>query len=356
MRKEMLWMVCAVGLFLWGGAQADAKTVTWYVLTHSSIAGHGPGADRLIGTSDDTTTGERNKCNFTVDVNCATGTTPSIGSYTYGATELDGDVTHSCGGGDLAGEPCACAEPPGQPCTSDAQCSPSSCAGGGDCCPSDPLTLSPCLQCTQDDPPGEPFGPPMDAYQYSGSYFGSLWSATGRVFTCQEADPPGDTDPDTDFEFKIADMAVSEVTAGYGGGCLNLKRYSGPYLASPCTGSGPVSGTFDLETFHTGCNILGGTIDNIDIQGDIIDITDPNNPNPATATCGYGSDDLKTIAANAVAVNGLAKHLMIICGDTTHSPTSQKACMRNAYSYLAWVLYTTDDASECPDNDCPYGP
>lgn len=349
MRKKLLVLLCVAGLLMWAGTAANAGEITWRALTHSSIAGHGPGEDKLVGTSDDTTTGERNKCNYTAAADCVTTGTPTVGSYTYGATELDGDLTHSCGGGYASGSPCTCTDPPGEPCLSDADCSAGSCAGAGDCCPGSPLELSLCLTCAQDDPPGEPYGLPMDVYTYSG--VSAL--ANGTVRTCQEADPEGDTDPPFDFQFLSANLAESEVSAGYGGGCLRLKRDGGPYMGTPCTGSGPISGTIEVETFHTNCNLLGGTVDNIIFSGDVIDITDPNNPAPATSSCGYGSDDLKTIAAHAAEADVNAKHLMIICGDATHSPTSDKPCVRNAESHLMWVLYTTDDASQCPDDGCP---
>ena len=93
-------------------------------------------------------------------------------------------------------------------------------------------------------------------------------------------------------------------------------------------------------------------MDNISFTGDVIDITDPDNPAPSEATCDYDSDELKVIAGHAVEADANAKHLMIICGDSTLSDTSTVPCMRNAQAHLVWVLYTTDDAYACPDNDC----
>lgn len=83
----------------------------------------------------------------------------------------------------------------------------------------------------------------MDAYTYSGT--SAL--APGTVTTCQEADPEGDTDPPYDFQFTTANLAESEVSAGYGGGCLRLKRVGGPYLGTPCTGNGPISGMKEAQ-------------------------------------------------------------------------------------------------------------
>jgi hypothetical protein len=352
MRRGHFAFLCLAGLLLWAIPPANAGVITWKALTHPSIAGHGPGVDKLIGTSDDTLIGdvERNRCNFDTGADCETTGAPTEGAYSYGATEVDGDVTHSCAGGYNGGGPCVCAAPAGQPCLEDTDCEASSCAGAGDCCPGSPLDLlSLCLECPKDDPPGEPFGYPMDVYTYSGS----SPAANGTVTTCQEADFDGDTDPPFDFQFKAVNLAVTEASAGYGGGCLNLKGGGGPYLGSPCTGNGPITGTIEIETFHTGCSIRGGTIDNLDFDGDVINIVDPNNPDPATSTCGYTNAELKTIAAHAHVADVNAKYLMILCGGVTHSPTSDKACMRNAQSYLVWVLYTTDDAAACPDDGCP---
>ena len=44
---------------------------------------------------------------------------------------------------------------------------------------------------------------------------------------------------------------------------------------------------------------------------------------------------------------------MILCGDTTYPSTADIPCMKNGVANLVWVLYTTDDAYQCPDNDCP---
>jgi hypothetical protein len=162
----------------------------------------------------------------------------------------------------------------------------------------------------------------------------------------------GDTDPPTDFEFKVIDMAASEAIPGIGGGCVELSSAGGPYPGTPCTGSGTISGTISIETFILGCTVSGGTMDNISLTGDVIDITDPDNPSPSTATCGYDSAEVKVIAGHAVEADANAKHLMIFCGDTTLPGDAAIPCARNAQAHMSWVLYTTDDASACPDNDC----
>lgn len=166
MRKELFAVLVMVGFLLLGGTTAGAVDITWHMLTHASLAGHGPGVDKLIGTEDDTTTGEANNCNFTTEGGCAaSSTTPAIGSYGYASTELDGDLTHSCLGGGQAGAPCTC-DGDGTPCTGDADCEGALCVPG-DCCPGG--LLAPCIVCEQDDPVGEPFGPPSDGYTYGGS-------------------------------------------------------------------------------------------------------------------------------------------------------------------------------------------
>ena len=346
MRKELFVVLVMAGFLLWGGTPAGAVDITWHMVMHSSLAGHGPGADGLIGTEDDSTTGEVNNCNFTVEGGCAaSATTPGIGSYGYASTEMDGGLTHSCLGGAQPGATCVCADLV-TPCTADADC-PGALCSPADCCAPGGI-LSPCIACTQDDPEGEPFGPPSDGYTYGGS----SQLASGTLVTCQEADPSGDIDPPTDFQFKAADISGSEAIPGIGGGCVELSSAGGPYLGTPCTGSGTISATFSVETFMIGCTISGGTMDNVILTGDVIDITDPNNPAPATATCGYDSDEVKVIAGHALEADANAKHLMIICGDTTMPADSTIACMRNAQVHISWVLYTTDDASVCPEDGC----
>jgi hypothetical protein len=345
MRKELFALLCVAGFLLWGGTTANAVDITWHMLTHSSLAGHGPGADLLLGTSDDTTTGEANNCNFTTDGGCAaSATVPAIGSYGYASTELDGDVTHSCLGGASGGAPCVCADLV-TPCTADAEC-PGALCSPADCCEGGLFTL--CLPCAQNDPGGDPFAPPADSYTYGGS----SQFASGTVTTCQEADPVGDTDPPTDFEFKVFDMSAGEALPGIGSGCVALSSAGGPYLGTPCTGSGTFSGTISIETFLLGCTMSGGMVDNISLAGDIIDITDPDNPAPATSSCGYDSAEVKVIAGHAVEADANAKYLMIFCGDTTVPADSAIPCTRNAQAHMSWVLYTTDDASACPDNGC----
>jgi len=212
MRKELFVIMAMVGFLLWGGATANAVDITWHMLTHSSLAGHGPGADQLIGTSDDTTTGEANNCNFTTDGGCAgSATVPAIGSYGYSSIEMDGNLTHSCLGGDQAGAPCVCADLVTE-CTANDGC-PGALCSPADCCP--PLLGGNCIACAQNDPGGDPFAPPADGYTYGGS----SQLATGTVTTCQEADPVGDTDPPTDFEFKAF--------LGSGGDAWNCQAQAG---------------------------------------------------------------------------------------------------------------------------------
>ncbi len=344
MRKECFAILMAVGLLLWGVSTAGAVEITWHVLTHDSIAGHGPGDDGLIGTEDDTTEGESNGCNYSPTDDCKTGPTPDVGTYTYAGVEMDGSQTHECVGGDLSGQPCLCAD--GETaCTGDADCPGAVCAPA-DCCPG---FLGTCLECAQDDPPGEPFGPPQDGHSYAGpSEF-----APGTVVTCQEADPSGDAeDPPTEFEITAVDMGGNGPLPGFGGGCLELSPTGGPFLGTPCTGSGPISATFDVVTKALNCAVPSGTLEGVSVTGDIIDITDPDNPVPAEATCGYSNAQLKVIAGHAKEADPDAKHLMIICGGMTYPDTVDVPCMKNAVAYLAWVLYTTDDASACPDDGC----
>jgi hypothetical protein len=345
MRKELFAVLCMAGILLWGGTTATAVDITWNALMHDSIAGHGPGADKLIGTEDDTTTGESNTCNFVPTDDCGTTGNPQIGSYTYAAIEFDGAVTHECIGGPRSAQSCLCADLE-TPCTSNGDCPNALCAPGK-CCPG---LLAACIACAQDDPEGEPFGPPKDGYTYAGP--SAEVGAAGTLTTCQEADPEGDEDPPTEFQFKAADWAANGPSPGFGTSCLRLPSTGGPFLGTPCTGSGPISGSLDTEALALDCKLPTGVIADLSVTGDIIDITDPDNPAPSTSSCGYNSDELKVIAGHAVEADANAKHLMIICGDTIMPDTTAIPCAKNAIANLVWVLYTTDDATQCPDDGC----
>ena len=344
MRRELSVFLVVLGFLLWGGANADAVEITWHALMHASVAGHGPGEDRLIGTEDDTTTGELNGCNAVASDDCAGGPTPQIGTYTYAAVEMDGDVTHECIAGKRSGQPCLCSDLE-TPCTGDGDC-PGAVCQPADCCPG---LLGTCLACAQDDPEGQPFGPPQDAYTYAGSSDDSA----GTVTTCQETDPEGDEDPPTEFQVTAVDLAGNGPIPGFGAGCLQLAATGGPFLGTPCTGSGSISATFDVDAKVLNCMVPGGSMKDISVTGDIIDITDPDNPVPSEASCGYGNAELKVIAGHALEADENAKHLMIVCGDTTYPPDADVPCMKNAVAHLVWVLYTADDASNCADDTCP---
>ena len=123
--KKLTMLLCVTGMMLWGVTSATAGTLTWTLLEHSSVAGNGPGADGVIGTADDTSSGEKNNCNFSTASNCDAGSTPAIGSYSYTAIEYTNPTWNSCldlAAGPYSGAPCVCAEPAGQPCTDDSQC------------------------------------------------------------------------------------------------------------------------------------------------------------------------------------------------------------------------------------------
>jgi hypothetical protein len=148
------------------------------------------------------------------------------------------------------------------------------------------------------------------------------------------------------------DFAGSEAIPGMGSGCLVSASSGRPFLGGPCTSSGQITGRYGAEVKLLGCTFSGGPIENIDFVGDIIDITDPYSPSPATATCGYNDIQLMTLADHALEADPEAKYLMVICGDTTISYDSPISCLGGAKAHLVWVLYTTQDASQCPDNDC----
>ena len=66
--------------------------------------GNGPGNDLVIGTVDDTSTGERDNCNFSDVAYCATAGSPTIGSFSF--VKMDLVMPKSCMTGDNAGGSC----------------------------------------------------------------------------------------------------------------------------------------------------------------------------------------------------------------------------------------------------------
>ena len=119
MKKGILVAVCATALLFLGATLASAGNITWSILTDTSAAAKGPGADRVIGTVDDTA----NNCNYSSATGCLGGDAPTIGSFSY--TYLDFQMAASCSLGSSRGNSCAsnadCGGFPCVPCGDDTE-------------------------------------------------------------------------------------------------------------------------------------------------------------------------------------------------------------------------------------------
>jgi hypothetical protein len=332
MKKELVTLLCVAGMMLWGVTAVNAITLNWTVLEHTSVAGKGPGSDGVIGTADDTTTGENNGCNFSTGKNCALGGTPGIGSYSFSAIEYTSPTWYSCldlTGGPYAGAPCVCAEPAGQPCQSDAQCESGTCAGAGDCCPG---IANICTACT-DNPTG------YDSYSYMGS--SATLGPAPQLRTCQAYTT-------NNVETRAFQVAVSESISGTGGSCLKLSP-GGPYIQTPCGVGAITTGSLDVDVYIGGCVIKGVTIQSISYTGRIVDM----DAIAAVSECGYSYAETVVMVNNARSVDPSAEYLMVLCGTTTVPMDAKDACLRGATVDFVLVTYTDDDASNCPASGCP---
>jgi hypothetical protein len=331
MRKGLITILCIAGMMLWGATAVNAIVLNWTLLEHASVAGKGPGADGVIGTADDTLSGEGNGCNFSTAKNCTFGSTPAMGTYSFTAFEYTNPTWYSCldlQAGPTAGAPCVCAE--GGSCQSDADCTSSTCAGAGDCCPG---PLNACAECT-DNPSG------YDTYAYFGS--DSTLGPAPHLTTCQAYTT-------NNVQTTAYQLAASESVVGSGGGCLNLNPSGGPYLQAPC-GVGPITaGNLDVDLYVYGCVLRATTLQNITYTGRIVDM----DAIVAVDECGYSYDETVAMVNNARAQDASAEYLMVMCGQTVVPMDAKAACLRGAAVDFVLVTYTSEDASSCPGSGCP---
>jgi hypothetical protein len=163
------------------------------------------------------------------------------------------------------------------------------------------------------------------------------------MWVCQEydgaADPdPSDADGQTEFAIYGFQTYFTEPFLGVYATTLNLEWDAPqPFLGSPC-GVGPVSGSFNVYVTETFA---------MPFSGDVIDMD-----NPAAASCGYTLDDVNALVSTARSVNSEAEYLMVLCGSATIPTDSELPCMAGGTLDFVFVLYTTEDASQCPDNAC----
>ena len=303
MRKEIFVTLCVVGLLVGWGSMASATTVTWTIMQDASMAGAGPGADLVLGTTDDSSSGQNNSCNLSGAADCTSGGTPGTGSWSYIALEMP--QATSCNGG----------TDPGQGgCTVNADC------GSGGIC----------LTCPEN-------GAGYDTFSYMGNIGCALGNGTLRA--CQE-----------NGVFKWTDLKIGgseSVAAGLGGTSINLNPVgSSSGYASGC-GPGTDWTSQSNIGFWVGCvpNLVGGTINNLNLNGRVYATSGSNT----AANCGYDSTEINSLRATAAGKG--APYMLVMCGTTTIPNTTgtTSACLRGATTQNVVVATATADASSCTD-------
>jgi len=317
MQTKTLLAVLLCVAFLAAAGTAMAGTVNWKIITSTGVAGKTPGTDKLIGTGDD---GSSN-CNWTNNSNCATGPVPSVGTYSY--SNLDFQLSHSCGLG--TGGPCKCTD--GSPCTSDADCPAGGCGGTGDCCPG----AAACEAC----PDG------------SISYFDGAGSGHGEMDTCQAYQAT------TKSRLTRYDVLTSESISGTGGGCIQLAA-GGPYVINGC-GTGAIGGSLNVDVYVGGCpSLVKFTINNVTFNGNVVDYSTASSVSCSlSGTRTYSGTNWTNLKNAAIATCGSSGYLELLCGTTT-LPPSPVPCFEGANVEFVTVACTSDpDRTSCTvDPDC----
>jgi hypothetical protein len=311
MKKGILFSLCSVVAVLGTITLASAGQITWKILTDASVAGSGPGADLAVGTSDDSTSGENNTCNFSGASDCGSGSVPPVGSYGYFAAEFDSAMTRSCAGGSNAG---------------------ALCTDIGDC----PGGLA-CVDCPQQDDPPDPW----DNYGYLGN--SGVSPGNGTFTICQENG--------SSFVWEALQAGTSGSPDAPGASCVGLVG-SGPYTGSPC---GVTTGNFttelDIEQKVGGCLVSVGTVSDIPYVGRVFPTT--GTPQGSFPLCGYSQSGVQNIQAAGAAKGG--SHIVIMCGGRTVLTDSAFPCLRGGKVYNVLVGYTSADASDCTSPCSPGG-
>lgn len=315
--KTLLAVLLCVALLVAAGT-ALAGTVTWKVVTSSTVATKVPGANKIIEASDS----GGNNCNWTSAANCATGPAPSVGTYSY--SYLDYQLAYSCGLG--TGGPCTCAGG-SQSCTSDADCPAGGCGGSGDCCQG----AAACQACSDG----------------AISFFDGSGSGHGEMDTCQAYLNSAQS------RLTRYDVLTSESLAGTGGGCVLLAA-GGPYVVSGC-GTGAISGSLNADVHVGGCpSLIKFTINNVQYNGNVVDYGSATsvscNLGGARTYTGASWTDLKNAA---IATCGSSGYLQLLCGTTT-LPASPVPCFQGAQVEFVTVACTSDpDRLSCAvDSAC----
>ena len=303
MRKELFVALCVIGLLVGGATLASATTVSWTIMQDASMAGEGPGADLLLGTADDSTSGQNNSCNLSGSANCTSGGTPGTGSWSYIALEMP--QATSCNGG----------TDPGQGgCTTNA-----SCGTGGIC-----------LTCPEN-------GAGYDTFSYMGNIGCALGNGTMKA--CQE-----------NGVFKWTELKIGSsesVAAGLGGTSINLNPLGSS--SGNATGCGTATSWTSQANigFWVGCipNIVGGTINGLNLNGRVYATGGSNT----ASNCGYNSTQINALRTTAAGKG--AAYMLVMCGTTTipNNTGTSSACLRGASVQDVVVATTGANASTCTD-------
>jgi len=296
MKKEFLVVMCVMGLVFGAASMANAGALTWTLASDDALIGMGPGLDELLGTADDTTSGEKNNCNFNSGVNCDTTGTPSTGTYSF--VKMDLVMDKSCMTGTNAGGTCVDdTDCPG--------CVPGLC----------------CAECSD------------VTYSYlnnGGRHLQGL--DNGTYLTCQE---DGST-----FDYTALKIGTTESLPGTGGGCLSLLT---PGDDSGDCGVGTFSSLMDVGISISVlgiCNFDGGEVPNVTMAGRIYDL---GVATPAGA-CDYSIAEINAIRAS---LPGTAQYMTVACANQTLPGGLTTGCLSGADFISVMVAYTTGNASDC---------
>ena len=296
MKKGILVAFLAIG-FIFAGV-LSASAAVWTLVETSGMIQHSPGADGIIGTSDD---GTSDQCNMDPVVNCASVGSPTKGAYSY--AELDFVYASSCGAGLT-----------GQSCTQNTDCG-------------NPLT--PCVPC---NPPA----------QIGLTYFGqnAAGGAKGAgTYTAKNCENSGD----------ITALAIgtSEVVSHVGGSCMGLNAFNS---GSGCA-DGTASQNYDVRLWTStipGCNYNAGVMPGLNLAGRIYAV-----PTVSTGVCTYSTGEINAIISAAGL--GAGDYLSILCGSGTLPTDLSSVCIPGAdWEAVIVASTTTDIGTTCPAA-CPTG-
>ena len=141
--------------------------------------------------------------------------------------------------------------------------------------------------------------------------------------------------------------ASESVAAGLGGTSINLNPIGS--TSGYATGCGTTA-TWTSQAnigFWVGCvpNLIGGTINNLNLNGRVYDATGTNT----ASNCGYSSTEINAIRATAAGKG--AAYVLVMCGTTSipDDTTTTSACLRGGSVENVLIATTAANASSCTD-------